>query len=152
MCFRAIGLLFLLLVVSCQDAGNNPGPTLPLGDPAHSLRVVSPNGDEMFRVGDTITIVISGASAAGYMGVIEWSWDRGEHWAMVTDNAVEVDGTVEVELVIPDSVRTFVESAGSITAITESPVSSQCLVKVYDYDRVTEGIVDQSDKPFSILP
>lgn len=108
------------------------------------IQLESPNGGEVFRVGDTITVRWSTRTPELQLVDISFSANDGESWTILNqDESIEI-GSPEwsnYSWVIPATIGG--QDIGG---------SSTCLVRVGEYEAITAEYIDVSDSYFTILP
>ena len=127
--------------------------SLPHASSSHSIRIVQPNGGETFHSGDSITVRLH-VDTTDYQidAVVQLSIDGGMKWHILNDRKIPVDKIHFFSTVlIPDSLIVAEYDPESATIISRKrPVaSSNCLLKVEDYDR--HDYFDISDNVFTVL-
>lgn len=151
------GCVALSLLVSCGDS-EDPSPVAPGASNSapvgqNGMTVVSPNGGESFKVGDSIRVVFKldtvqakSANLSPTGGVRVRVNCGADEWFDLTSQQVNYaspQGETTTKVGIPDS--TYSSSTKKIIAF---PVSSSCKLKVMDY---SEGAInDVSDAVFTI--
>jgi len=95
-------------------------------DDAQGLRVIAPNGGELWHGGESQSVSWESGTRAPAVS-IEFSSDDGATWSGLVED-------------IPDT--------GSVTVVVPSVRSPQCLVRVLD---VASGVSDISDAPFEVV-
>lgn len=135
--FRVRGLVLgvLCLVAVGIDAGAAEALALP-----SPLRVTSPNGAESYRVGDRVVVRWEADPQVTTDVVVLFSADAGSSWVNLTSGkGVGSDGPDwgEFGWTIPDRLPGHV-----------GPVSSACLIRVYDSSNT--AVEDVSDAVFTI--
>ncbi len=149
------GCAMFALLVSCGDDSSPVAP--PASTPApvgqHGMPVVSPNGGEAFKVGDSIHVVFNldtvqakSANLTPTGGVRIRVDCGGSDWLELTSqqvNYASLQGETSTKIGIPDSIY-----SSSARKIIPFPVGSSCKLKVMDYNE--GGINDISDAVFTI--
>ncbi len=108
------------------------------------IRIDSPNGGETFRVGDTITVQWSVRSPEVRAVDISFSPNDGESWTILnSDESISIDSPEwnNYTWVIPRSIGGH-DIGGS----------SACLMRVGEYEAISDEYIDVSDSPFTVLP
>jgi hypothetical protein len=102
------------------------------------VRVISPNGDEGYEAGQTLTVRWESADPSSFY-VVQLSVDGGLSWHDISDEGGAAGGSFEwvIEAALYDA------GGGEV-----STTSSDCLVKLYDYSKTSAA--DVSDAPFRI--
>jgi hypothetical protein len=132
---------------SCEDIGDAATRSAPnQGDPV--FKVISPNGGETYKVGDSITVKLgsnaAGTSALAYLIVGSGATTKRLRLPGTPSNRdVNPRVTCEVSFRIPESI---VESG-----VTFSLVSDAVKVRVAAYNSETLYF-DESDATFRIIP
>lgn len=119
-------------------------------DTGDSMRVLYPNGGEIFSIGDTMPIAWRGGKTTFTGAVIELSTDRGLTWMQINnDSGMSVTDPrwgfcawkVPSQLFNPD--------AGTGGAMVPT-ASGACLLRLRDY--TDKNLSDRSDAVFTIVP
>jgi len=136
-------LLCMLLCAGCKSNPANPGstqqPECELGTQA--LKVCSPNGGEVFQVGDTLYIEWNADLNAINDAALYFSNNGGLDWIDLNSASIEPGNRIwgRFPWVIPSSINVYEQNR---------PVASnQCLIRINDYDMQFE---DLSDAAFEI--
>lgn len=149
------GCAVLSLLVSCGDDSSPVAPpaTKPAPMGQNGITVVSPNGGEEFKVGDSIRVVFNLDTAQAKLanlsptGGVRVRVNCGsDDWFDLTSQQVNYaspQGETTTKVGIPESVYSSSEKK-----IVVFPVGNSCKLKVMDY--FEGGINDVSDAVFTI--
>lgn len=107
-----------------------------------TLRVLSPNGGEVYRIGDTLTVRWLANSRTVARAGVDISLDDGDVWFTISDRALPTDDPRECRLtwVVPATLVNYPDIVPT--------VSSLCRVRVYQYGQPI--VMDASDALFVI--
>ena len=155
-------LISFLLSFHLTGCVTDPKDPVFEGDSLHSLRIVSPNGNEIYNIGDTIPLEYRvGDDVPGACLVFEYSPNKGENWVIVpgvgrldnpsSQECVDAgDSAPDLGFIIPDTVSITQYDSESGKWINEKidAVSSNWLMRVYEYNE--RDIKDRSDTTFTV--
>jgi hypothetical protein len=140
-----ISILSLLAQYGCE-APTSPNLSGNPPEDTSTIRILSPNGGELYKMGDTISLRWRANTDSVTSAVLEISFDGGKIW--ITMNGTRTihpyeDDWGNLRYGIPDSLYDW---ANGITV----PVipGSECLVRVRDYNR--DYLADESDNFFTL--
>jgi hypothetical protein len=118
-------LVALLLITACNN------PVSPGNSTASAITLISPNGGETFKIGDSLHIKWRvNPDSIGQM-LFSITFDAGRSYTYINDMETIHSGNGRDTLIswkIPDSLYRLGIAEG-----TPTPVSSQCKVRVSDY-------------------
>jgi hypothetical protein len=138
----AIVILAIICICFCNKKNTPLSPTSPV--PGNGITVLTPNGNEIYHVGDTmdITWLLEDTSVVGLQ--IDFSPDGGANYFNfgLLQSAFPEFQSRKVPWVIPDSI--------GLGSGIKSTCTNSCRIFVHDY--FDYSISDVSDKYFSIRP
>ncbi len=111
-----------------------------------SYRVITPNGGEVFHVGQTMRIKVCSEDTVSSTlsdASLHISLDGGELWLPIISERNETNSVIDY--VIPDSIQDGFDNT------VHSTVSDNCLIRITDYRPELDDF-DVSDAVFSIKP
>jgi hypothetical protein len=143
-----------LTLIGCSETPTGPSPSSPRADNG-GLLVISPNGGEVYHVGDTITIRFSYVAdtevVAGLTGIIDLYSNNGRTLLLQA-----IGGYVgyaiqdSVRWTIPDSIWEIGSNGAFTGEHLPFPTGNAFQIRLGDYDDIYPK-TDRSDDCFSII-